>query len=125
MIWKKGIQEAEAFWAGDKTWLRELLHPAKDAAGARLPYSLAYATLAPGAASLPHRLKESAEVYFILSGHGLIEIEDSHRTIAAGDTAIVPPNALQSVRNEGSEPLSFLCIVSPPWREEDEEIDRL
>lgn len=122
-MWIKKLEETEPFFAGDNTFLRELLHPAKDAAGAGLPFSLAYAELAPGTASLRHRLVQSAEVYFIIDGSGTIEVNGQSRTLASGDTALVLPNASQSLRNEGAEVLKFLCVVAPAWRLEDEEIE--
>ena len=39
-----------------------------------------------------------------------------------GDTVEIPPNATQFVMNDGPTPLTFLCIVDPGWRAEDEEV---
>lgn len=123
MMWIKKFHDAKPFIAGDMTFLRELLHPANEVGFSGHPYSVAHAVLPSGTASLPHRLVNSTEVYFIISGHGVIEIDHEIATVATGDTILVPPNATQSLRNEGTEPLEFLCIVSPPWRKTDEEID--
>ncbi len=108
------------FLAGDHTHLRELLHP--KSCDAETLFSLAHAYLKVGEKSLSHRLKNSSETYFILEGTGEITIEGETFSISKNDTAFVPPNAYQWVRNTGNVPLSFLCIVSPPWSAENEEV---
>lgn len=106
--------------AGDKTLLRELLHPAKH--NMELGYSLAHATVQPGQQSVPHRLRAS-EVYYILSGVGLMHVEDEVSSVKAGQTVYIPPGATQYIANSGGQDLVFLCIVCPAWRAEDEEVD--
>jgi mannose-6-phosphate isomerase-like protein (cupin superfamily) len=105
--------------SADDCLLHEYLHPAKEPL--RIRYSLARAELAPGQASLPHRLR-SAEVYCILAGRGVLSVDDGQALVKPGDAVYIPPESVQSIRNQGPEPLVFLCIVDPPWREEDEEI---
>jgi len=105
--------------AGDKTTLRELLHP--DKADLEIRYSLAHATLKPGQSSLPHRLKIS-EVYFILQGQGVMYVEDESAEVHSGQAIYIPPNSTQHIRNTGDSDLKFLCIVDPAWQPEGEEI---
>ena len=107
------------FMAGDSTHLRELLHPDKQPLALR--YSLAHATLPVGQTSLPHSLKTS-EVYYILSGSGEMHIDAETQMVEPGDAVYIPPNARQFIYNCGSEPLVFICIVDPAWRQEDETI---
>ena len=107
------------FIAGDSTYLRELLHPDKQPLALR--YSLAHATLPVGQTSLPHSLKTS-EVYYILSGSGEMHIDGETQMVEPGDAVYIPPNARQFIYNCGSEPLVFICIVDPAWRQEDETV---
>jgi len=107
------------FIAGDSTRLRELLHPDKQPL--ELRYSLAHATLPVGETSQPHALKTS-EVYYILSGHGEMHIEDETSLVEPGDAVYIPPQARQFIHNCGNEPLIFICIVDPAWRQEDETV---
>ncbi len=107
------------FMAGDSTHLRELLHPDKQKLALR--YSLAHATLPVGQTSLPHSLKTS-EVYYILSGSGEMHIDDETQVVEPGDAVYIPPNARQFIHNGGSEPLVFICIVDPAWRQKDETV---
>lgn len=106
--------------AGDKTLLQELLHPTQH--NLQLGYSLARATVQTGQQSLPHRLQAS-EVYYILSGTGLMHIGDEKSSIVAGQTVYIPPGETQYITNSGDQDLVFLCIVCPAWQAEDEEVD--
>ncbi|MBM3324948.1 MAG: cupin domain-containing protein [Calditrichaeota bacterium] len=114
------LSKCQEFIAGDKTLLRELLHPAKQPLSVR--YSLAHARLAPGETSLRHRLQAS-EVYYILGGQGRMHIEGEASLIKKGDAIYIPPGASQYIENLGSDELVFLCIVDPAWRAEDEVIE--
>lgn len=104
----------------DGTFLSEILHPENDPV--EMNFSLAHAILREGEASLPHRLGESVEVYYILKGEGVMHIGDEVREVSGGDAVYIPPGCVQYIENSGEGDLSFLCIVSPPWRGEDEEL---
>ena len=113
------LTDCPEFEAGDHTLLRELLHPAK--ADLLLRYSLAHAIVRRGQSSLPHRLKTS-EVYFILEGRGTMHIDNETRAVGPQQTVYIPPGGLQYIENTGESDLTFLCIVDPAWRAEDEEV---
>jgi mannose-6-phosphate isomerase-like protein (cupin superfamily) len=115
----KSLEGLAGFPAGDASFLKELLHPAKEPLG--IGFSLAHAAVEPGARTLPHRLA-SAEVYYVVEGTGLMHVGDEQARVAAGDAVYVPPREVQSIENTGTGRLSFLCIVDPAWRAEDEEI---
>lgn len=85
-------------------------------------FSVAHAALKPGESSLPHRLRKSVEVYYILEGVGEMHIGDESRKVKPGDIIYIPASSTQYIRNTGESDLSFLCMVSPPWRQEDEEL---
>jgi mannose-6-phosphate isomerase-like protein (cupin superfamily) len=113
------LNDCPEFIAGDNTLLRELLHPDKQPLALR--YSLAHATVPVGATSQPHSLSTS-EVYYILSGTGEMHISDETQIVEPGDAVYIPPDARQYIRNNGSEPLVFICLVDPAWRKEDETV---
>jgi mannose-6-phosphate isomerase-like protein (cupin superfamily) len=115
----RDLSDCPLFIAGDGTHLRELLHP--DKAALVLRYSLAHALVPPGEASQPHRLKTS-EVYYLLSGEGLMHIDQEAAPVRAGQAVYIPPGATQWIENTGPDNLTFLCIVDPAWRAEDEEV---
>jgi mannose-6-phosphate isomerase-like protein (cupin superfamily) len=113
------LEDCPEFIAGDKTVLREVLHPDKMPVAVR--YSLAHAIVRPGEKSLPHRLRTS-EVYYVLEGSGVMVIDGEEREVGPGSTVYIPPGAEQHIRNTGAGDLKFLCIVDPAWRAEDEEV---
>lgn len=116
----KSISDLIAFEAGDKTRLIEVLHPKNDAIS--LGYSLAHASLEVGETSLPHVLEACSEVYYILAGKGRLVIGEEARVLQAGDVAYVPKGVTQYIENQGDTRLEFLCIVSPAWFPEQEQI---
>lgn len=113
----KDLKDCEEIVAGDKTLLRELLHP--DKAELMINYSLAHAMIKPGQSSLPHKLKTS-EVYYIIEGHGIMYIGNESANVWPGQVLYVPPNSIQYIQNTSNSYLKFLCIVEPAWRPEDE-----
>jgi len=115
----KCLKDCEEFTADDCSILRELLHPKK--ADLQIRYSLAYASVAAGRLTKPHRLQAS-EVYYIIEGSGLMHINEESVEVDGGCAVYVPPNAIQFIENTGKSDLKFLCIVDPPWRKEDEQI---
>ena len=110
---------AHPFVAGDGSLLREILHPGKEPVDIR--FSLAHATVRPAQRTFPHIL-DCAEVYYVLSGTGVMHIGSETQTVARGDTVYIPAGHCQSIENNGQEDLSFLCIVDPAWRPEIEKI---
>lgn len=115
----RNLSECEQFIAGDSSVLREFLHPLK--AELKLRYSLAHAKVMPGKVTKPHKLKTS-EVYYILSGHGVMCINNKSFKVKPDCAVYIPPRSAQYIKNTGRKALKFLCIVDPAWRPEDEEI---
>ena len=116
----KDIAKSTYFKAIDETTLCELIHPEKD--NVKMDCSIAHAILAPDQSSLPHKLINSIEIYYILEGMGKIFINTESKLLKTGQSVYIPSNACQRIRNIGKTDLKFLCIVSPPWSEEDETI---
>lgn len=115
------LKDCEEFVAGDRSILRELLHP--DKADLAIRYSLAHAKVGHGETTTPHRLR-TAEVYYILRGHGRMHIDAETSDVIADCVVYIPPRAVQFIENTGAGDLVFLCIVDPAWRPDDEEILR-
>lgn len=121
MLLKRLIECVETT-AIDDTRLRELLNPLHDKGNLRLGYSLAHATVKPKKTTLPHRIKTSSEVYYLLKGRGLMHIDNEIAEAGPGDVIYISPGSVQYIENTGNEDLVFLCIVYPSWRSEDEEL---
>ena len=116
----KDVQNSPFITAKDDTVLCELFHPSKE--NVEIPYSIAYAVLKPGCASLQHRLRKSSEIYFILEGEGEMHIDNESAMVYRNQAIFIPPLSWQYIRNTGKSDLKFLCIVYPRWSENDEEI---
>ena len=76
--------------------------------------SIARARVKPGVTTRWHRLKETAERYYIVSGRGRVEIGKlPPQEVHAGDVVLIPPFCRQRITNIGSEDLIFLAICTP------------
>ena len=99
--------------------LKEHFHPHNTQNDIR--FSLAEFILKVGKKSIPRKLK-SSEVYFILEGEGVLNVNNKSFEITKGDSAYVPPMSKQFIENSGKGDLRFLCIVDPAWKAEDETV---
>jgi len=111
--------DCREFVAGDGSVLRELLHPEKS--DLQIRYSLAYAEVAAGQTTKPHKLRTS-EVYYIIEGRGLMHIDQESCEVSGACAIYIPPHSTQYIENTGDSDLKFLSIVEPAWRQEDEEV---
>jgi len=116
----KYLRDCTEITASDGTTLRELLHSKND--GIDLGYSIAHATLRPGGVSRRHTLKTSSELYYVIGGRGIVHVGRESKEVRSGCAVYIPAGTVQFVENIGCDTLEFLCIVSPPWRAEDEEV---
>jgi len=115
----KSLEAAGGFKAGGGSWLQELLHPGKGPLD--ISYSLAHAEVAPGRATLPHRLTR-AEVYYILEGTGLMHVGPETAAVGPGQAVYIPAGKIQFIENPGPGRLAFLCLVDPAWTPDCEEV---
>ena len=113
------LEETPSIIAGDKTVLKELLNTKVES---EIGYSLAHAVVSVGESSVQHRLNGS-EVYYILSGKGLMHINAETAEVGPGDVVVIPPNAQQFIENIGTKELVFLAICDPSWENQIELID--
>jgi mannose-6-phosphate isomerase-like protein (cupin superfamily) len=113
------LEDCDEFIGADDSILRELLRPAAGRIDIR--YSLAHATVRPGAKTKPHRLK-TTEVYYLLQGQGRMHIDEETGEVTAPSAVYIPPYGVQWIENTGKVDLIFLCLVDPAWRREDEEM---
>ncbi|MEX2525767.1 MAG: cupin domain-containing protein, partial [Gammaproteobacteria bacterium] len=114
----KKLDDCNEFIANDGCRIREVLHRKNDPVD--LPYSLAVARVEPGKQTYRHRLRET-EVYYILSGTGVMHIDEESRDVSADEAVVIPPGTVQWIENNGSRELSFIALVNPPWSEEGDE----
>jgi mannose-6-phosphate isomerase-like protein (cupin superfamily) len=107
----RAYADAAPFTTKDGSTIRELMHGALQ--------SLAEATLVPGQETERHYHHDSEELYSILEGAGLMEIDGKCREVGPGDTVLIPPGAWHQIRATSAGPLRFLCSCAPAYRHED------
>ena len=119
-MYHKKIADASFQTAVDNTILTEIIHPKHNANDPNISYSLAFAKILPGNKSKAHKLTYSTEVLIFTKGYGKMIIENETELISKGSIILVPPQKLQYVINTGETDLEFYCIVSPPWKKEED-----
>lgn len=82
-----------------------------------LNQSLAEATLPAGGQTERHYHKLSEEIYYLLAGCGVMEIDGESRQVSPGDAILIPPGTWHQIR--AVEPLHFLCCCAPPYAHDD------
>lgn len=112
------IDEQAPFTTADGSTIRSIL----DRANAPVEnQSLAEATVPPGGATERHYHRLSEEFYFILEGHGEMEIDGQQRSVGPGDGILIPAGAWHQITAPAGESagLRFLCCCAPPYSHED------
>lgn len=80
--------------------------------------SLAEAALPPAGSTERHFHRQSEEIYFVLEGSGVMELDGEIRAVGPGDAVLIPPGAWHRIE-AGDAGLRFLCCCAPPYRHED------
>lgn len=109
--------EIDSIQGDEGTKIKQYFHPHNTSNG--INYSLAQFTLEPGKKSKLHKIR-SSEIYYILEGNGILNIDENTHAMQKNDSAYVPPNSKQFIENSGKDDLKFLCIVEPAWKADDE-----
>jgi mannose-6-phosphate isomerase-like protein (cupin superfamily) len=118
----KRLRELKKIKALDDSVVREFFNPLHEDHELALDYSLAHALVRPSTSTLPHRFHTASEVYYILRGRGVMHIDEESEEVSPGDVIYIPPQGVQHITNDGTEDLEFLCIVSPSWHPDAEEL---
>ena len=71
---QKTISDIKPFITTDGSLIRDIFYPERD--DLSMSCSIAHATVKVGESTTPHTLKKSSEVYVILSGKGVMHIND-------------------------------------------------
>jgi mannose-6-phosphate isomerase-like protein (cupin superfamily) len=106
-----------AFVGPDGATIRELAASRNSAAQKQ---SLAEATIPVGGTVTLHYHKVTEELYYILSGSGLMTIEDEVKEVGPEDTIVIVPGQRHKIANHGQVPLVLLACCSPEWSADDQ-----
>ena len=76
--------------------------------------SIAQARVKPGVTTHWHYLLDVVERYVILSGHGVVDVDNlTAQEVSPGSVVLIPAGCRQRISNHSDEDLIFLAICSP------------
>ena len=61
-----------------------------------------------------HKHDQEEQIYYMIEGEGLIELEGNRKVVRAGATIFIPSRVEHALYNTGTTNLTFLVITSPP-----------
>jgi mannose-6-phosphate isomerase-like protein (cupin superfamily) len=108
--------DCTAFVTKDGSVIRELLAHRNSCIRNQ---SLAEATVPPGTRTAAHHHPKTEEIYYILSGAGIMYLETESRRVSRGDAIAIPPGAVHWIENLGPADLVFLCACAPGYEHTD------
>lgn len=89
---------------------KALVHP--ETLGSRqLDYRIS--TYAPMAYVKPHAHKVQEQVYHVLEGEGIMELDGVAQVVRKHDVIFMAPGTVHTLQNTGSEPLVFIVATAP------------
>lgn len=68
----------------------------------------------PMAYVAPHRHKIQEQIYYLLDGEGLMEIDGVRTPVKPFDTIFIPPGVEHAMYNTGLTDLRFIVVTCPP-----------
>ena len=110
------IDRVPAFTTKDGSEIRELLAHRNSCIRHQ---SLDEAWLPVHGATAAHYHPRTEEIYYLLEGHGSMQVGNEIRAVGPGDAIAIPPGARHQMRNTGSVVLKFLCCCAPAYEDED------
>lgn len=103
-------RDALPFVTKDGSTIREYLHTSRQ--------SLAEASLEPGQSTQRHYHARSEEIYLIVEGAAVLEVDGETRDVGPGDAILIPPGAWHELV-AGSYPVTLLCCCVPAYSDDD------
>ncbi len=68
-------------------------------------------TIAPGSSIGLHQHDNEEEIFYIISGNGMVNDNGNVSEVKAGDSIITGNGASHSVENTGDEPLEMMAVI--------------
>jgi len=111
------IEDCSEYTAPDLAVAQEFMSPRVSGLG---NLSIARIRIPPGVTVKKHYHLESEEVYQIISGSGIMLLDDEQKSIEPGEAVAIKTGQWHSIRNESSAPLVMIVTCAPPWKPEDQ-----
>ena len=67
-----------------------------------------------------HYHNKMSEIYHVISGIGIMLLNEVQHEICAGDTISLPPGTVHSLINTGTEPIRLVVATSPAYDVKDD-----
>ena len=67
----------------------------------------------PRAYVAPHRHRIQEQVYHVLDGEGLMELDGERSVVRKDDAIFIPPGTKHAIYNTGMTDLKFVVVTSP------------
>ncbi len=81
--------------------------------------------LAPGESIQPHYHTDFEEIYYVLSGYGIMTIGEEKQEISRGDVVYIPANAPHTLLNTAEVPLRFITVTVRAAQDEYERLNNM
>ncbi|MEM1229855.1 MAG: cupin domain-containing protein [Pseudomonadota bacterium] len=114
------LEDQPWYEAEDKAIAREIVSPRNSSAKS---LSIAEIKIPVGIEVVPHHHKME-EIYHVVSGSGLMMVEDRYQQIEAGDTVVIAPHQWHNIKNNGDEELRLVVTCVPAWAPEHLKFER-
>ena len=112
------LADQKPFTTADGSTIRSIL----DATNAPVVnQSLAEARLPAGGATERHYHRHSEEIYFMLEGEGVMEVDGETQDVGPSDAILIPPGAWHQIK--ATTDIRFLCCCAPVYAHEDTYFD--
>jgi len=99
----------------DGSLVRELVRPER---GGSRNVSVAEAVIQAGESTRSHAHPLSDEIYFVLSGEGVVTLGAKSYAVEPGSCVFLPAGQVHFARCGGPQALRILCICAPPYTHE-------
>jgi mannose-6-phosphate isomerase-like protein (cupin superfamily) len=73
--------------------------------------TMGYTTIYPTGTTTGHAHDDREEVYFVISGEGIMVIGEDEFAIKPGDGLYVPPGVYHTTKQTGNQPLTVLWVT--------------
>lgn len=117
MIFRKSGGALHPVKNSEKKQMEELIGKA-EALGGSQNVSVTRITMQPQAVTREQYHKISSELYYVIKGGFHIKVNGTLFELEAGDSLLVAPGELQSIRN-GDHRTVYLAVCVPAWEESD------
>lgn len=108
----RALSTAAPFVTADGSTIRSLL----DRTTAPVEFqSLAEATIRAGTSTTRHYHRASEEIYYLLAGHGQMDLDGELARIGPGDAVLIPPRSWHRITADPDADIRMLCCCSPPY----------